>query len=256
MKTVAFYLFMLFIPFLSMHAQEIRISGTASIDQVYGLQVESDKLLPMNDLNMDNGYVLYEANLIVESDNALLEVENVRDYAAVYIDDEFQGTLTDNRKKITLAVKPGSHILQIYVENIGRITYGPEILDNSKGLFGNIYIDGQEIEGWKISELKIKDCSETNLNFSETSLSTPGFHKAMFEVSSLGNEQYLDISGWGMGEVWINGTYIGSFWEEEKLQSLMIPASILQNGENEVVIFEIKNNKTKTIKIANSPVFK
>ena len=59
-----------------------------------------------------------------------------------------------------------------------------------------------------------------------------------------------------MGEVWINGNYIGSFWEEEKQQSLMIPASILVNGENEIVIFEIKNNKTNTIKITNSPVFK
>lgn len=253
---VTFYLFVLLIPFLSLHAQEIRISGTASIDQVYGLQVESEKLLPMNDLDMDNGYVLYEANITVESENALLEVENVRDYAAVYIDDELQGTLTDGRKNATLSVKPGSYVLQIYVENIGRITYGPEILDNSKGLFGNIYIDGQEIESWKISELKIRDYSVPSLNFSETGISTPGFHRATFDVSSSAEEQYLDVSGWGMGEVWINGNYIGSFWEEEKQQSLMIPTSILLNGENEIVIFEIKNNKTKTIKITNSPVFK
>lgn len=252
----AYYLFVLLIPFLSLHAQEIRINETASIDQVYGLQVESEKLLPMNDLEMDNGYVLYEANITVDSEDALLEVENVRDYAAVYIDDELQGTLTDNRKKAPLSVKPGSHVLQIYVENIGRITYGPEILDNSKGLFGNIYIDGQEIEGWEISELKIRDCSVTNLNFSETSISIPGFHRATFDVNSSGEEQYMDVSGWGMGEVWINGNYIGSFWEEEKQQSLMIPASILVTGENEIVIFEIKNNKTKTIKITNLPVFK
>ncbi len=252
----AYYLFVLLMPFLHLRAQEIRISGTASIDQVYGLQVESEKLLPMNDLDMDNGYVLYQANITVDSENALLEVENVRDYAAVYIDDELQGTLTDNRKKTTLSVKPGDHILQIYVENIGRITYGPEILDNSKGLFGDIYIDGQEIEGWKISELKIRNCSMPALNFSKTSISTPGFHKATLKGSSLEQEQYLDVSGWGMGEVWINGNYIGSFWEEEKQQSLMIPASILVSGENEVVIFEMKNNKTKTIKTTNSPVFK
>jgi beta-galactosidase len=253
---VVYYLFVLLIPFLSSSAQEIQISGTASIDQVYGLQVESEKLLPMNDLDMDNGYVLYEASITLDSENALLEVENVRDYAAVYIDDELQGTLTDNRKRIALSVDAGSHILQIYVENIGRITYGPEILDNSKGLFGNIYLDGQEIEGWKISELKIKSCTVPGLNFSEASISTPGFHRATFEGSSLEKEQYLDVSGWGMGEVWINGNYIGSFWEEEKQQSLMIPASILVSGENEVVIFEIKNNKMKTLKTTNSPVFK
>lgn len=252
----AYYLFVLLMSFLSLNAQEIRISGTASIDQVYGLQVESEKLLPMNDLDMDNGYVLYQANITVESDNALLEVENVRDYAAVYIDDELQGTLTDNRKKTTLSVKPGGHVLQIYVENIGRITYGPEILDNSKGLFGDINIDGQEIEGWKISELKIRSCSVTSLNFSEKSISTPGFYRATFERGSSGKEQFLDVSGWGMGEVWINGNYIGSFWEEEKQQSLLIPASTLVNVKNEVVVFEIKNNKMKAIKTANSPVFK
>ena len=30
----------------------------------------------------------------------------------------------------------GIHKLSIYTENIGRITYGPEILDNSKGIYG------------------------------------------------------------------------------------------------------------------------
>jgi len=41
-------------------------------------------------------------------------------------------------------------MLRIYAENIGRITYGPEILDNLKGLFGRITLDGEALSGWKI----------------------------------------------------------------------------------------------------------
>lgn len=108
----------------------------APLAQIYGEVCESDELLPMGDVGVEFGYVLYQAAITVPAGEAALELENVRDYAAVYLDGVFQGTLTDNRKTLTLKAEPGRHTLQLYVENIGRITYGPEILDNSKGLFG------------------------------------------------------------------------------------------------------------------------
>lgn len=239
--------------FFSM-AQDIQLNETAELDQIYGLQVESEKLLPMNDLNIDYGYVLYQSVINIESEDAVLEVENVRDYATVYINGVFQGVLRDNQKKIPLLAKPGNYTMQLYAENIGRITYGPEISDNSKGLFGSICVDGENIDNWKITELKVKGCSANNLIYSEKDIKIPCFHKGYFSIDSP-KEMYLDIRDWGMGEAWINGQYAGSYWEAEKQRTIQIPASILKKGINVVVVFELKNNEQKVARLSNDPIF-
>jgi len=236
--------------------QEINMQEIAPLEQIYGDVQESENLLPMNDLGIEFGYVLYEAEIVTESDDVVLEVENVRDYAAIYIDNNLQGTMTDNRKKVTLNVSLGTHKLRLYVENIGRITYGPEILDNSKGLFGSISLDGEEIEGWKIIPLNVKDCDINSLSFTkEVTSDIPCFHKGYFDIGTP-ESTYLDISGWGMGEVWINGQYMGSYWEEEKQQSIQIPAENLVMGNNEIVVFELKNNQQKSMRLSDKPLFK
>lgn len=238
------------------YGQEIRMTETAPLEQVYGETTESENLLPFNDLNVEFGYVLYQAEVEVGSESATLELENVRDYAVVYLNDKLEGTITDNNKKLVLTVAPGKYTLRLYAENIGRITYGPEILDNNKGLFGSITIDGEEITNWTITTLAIKNSDVNDLQFGigETS-PQPHFHKGYFELDTP-QSTYLDISGWGMGEVWINGHYMGSFWEAEKQQSIQIPAESLLKGKNEVVVFEMKNNLQKSMKLSDNPVFK
>lgn len=249
---------LLFLSAVAIHlfAQQIKMETTASLQQVYGEDIESETLLPMNDLNIEFGYALYQTEITIEETDALLEVENVRDYAVVYLNDMLQGTLTDNRKRLNLPASPGTYTLRLYVENIGRITYGPEILDNSKGLFGSISLDGEDIVNWKITELNIRNCSLNDLKFSnQKENNLPVFHKGSFEIDSP-KDTYLNISGWGMGEVWINGNYIGSYWEEEKQQSIQVPASILVKGKNEVVVFELKNNDQEVMQLSDEPVFK
>ena len=203
-------------------AQELKMTECAPLTQIYGEVSESDELLPMGDVGVEFGYVLYQAAITVPAGEAALELENVRDYAAVYLDGVFQGTLTDNRKTLILKAEPGRHTLQLYVENIGRITYGPEILDNSKGLFGEAR-----------------------------------FRRGQFDRAAHEGAVYLDVSGWGMGEVWINGHYLGSFWDEEKQQSILIPAEILAEKGNRIVVFDLKNNDPgATMRLSDKPVFK
>lgn len=256
MKSIQISIIALLFTIFSASTQEIKIDEVGELRQVYGNTIESQEILPFNDLNIEFGYVLYQAEINVESEDAILEFENVRDYAVVYVDDKLQGTVSDSDKKITLNVESGKYQLKIYVENIGRITYGPEILDNNKGLFGTINIDGSDIEGWFITPLNIKGCNIDKLEFKEVNLTTlPSFHRGYFDLDNPTN-RYLDIRGWGMGEVWINGNYIGSYWENEKQQSIQIPEDNLQKGKNIITVFEMKNNDQKTMKISNSPIFK
>ena len=211
-----------FIFTLPSSAQEIQITERGTLEQVYSDVTESETLLPFNDLNIEFGYVLYETEVEVETEDAVLVLENVRDYAVVYLNDELQGTITDNNKKLTLNVNPGKYTLSLYAENIGRITYGPEILDNSKGLFGNISLDDAEVENWTMIPLEVKTCDVKNLQFQEQNTNrTPAFYRGHFEIDKP-EDIYLNITGWGMGEAWVNGNYVGSYWEEEKQQSIQI----------------------------------
>ena len=115
-------------PVSSLWAQEVQMTEMASLEQVYGEQQLADLPMAMNDMGLDNGgYVLYEAEITSTSNTGILEVENIRDYAVVYIDGNPVGGLTDEKKALSFPLVTGKHLLQLYVENIGRITYGPEI---------------------------------------------------------------------------------------------------------------------------------
>lgn len=237
-------------------AQEIRMSQTAPLEQAYGESVEDESLLPMNDLDMDFGYALYETTVDVGEENPTLTVENVRDYAVVYIDGKLQGYLKDSKKSLKTKLAPGTHKLSIYAENIGRITYGPEILDNSKGIYGLITLGDTEPENWKMTPLEIKECEVSGLIFTEGASSVPCFRKGSISIENPAQESFLNISGWGMGEAWINGKYPGAYWEESAEKTLPVPAGVLVKGENEVVVFELKNNEQSSMSLTDKPVFK
>lgn len=237
-------------------AQEISVEGKASVSQVFKKTVEAESALSFNDLDIEFGYVLYQTEIDINAENEELELENVRDYAVVYVDGELQGTLTDQSKTLTIKAEPGKHILQLYVENIGRITYGPEITDNSKGLFGSVSLSGNELQNWKMIPLAVRNYPLKDLIFEpRTTNGSPGFYQGRFELSPSGNK-YLNMTGWGMGEVWLNQKYLGSYWEEEKQQSILIPSEYLISGQNEIVIFELKNNQQTKISLSPTPIFK
>lgn len=237
-------------------AQDIRMSQIASLEQAYGESVENENPLPMNDLDMDFGYALYETTVNVEEENSTLTLENVRDYATVYVDGKLQGYLKDNKKSMETQLSPGTHKLSMYAENIGRITYGPEILDNSKGIYGSITLGDTELTGWKMTPLLIKECKVDNLTFTEGTSLTPCFHKGTVMVDDAARETFLNVSGWGMGEAWINGQYIGAYWEENSETTLAIPTGVLRKGENSIVVFELKNNTQTLMSLTDKACFK
>ncbi len=49
----------------------------AALEQVYGDVQESEGLLPMNELGIEFGYALYEAEITVEDVDPILAVENI-----------------------------------------------------------------------------------------------------------------------------------------------------------------------------------
>ena len=231
MKTILINIWLLLSCATLGYSQQVSLEKYAPC--LFGDTMESSTLLSMNDMGMEFGYMLYEADVVTETPDPVLEVENIRDYAAVYWDGRFAGELDDSHKSLPLKAVEGAHKLQIYVENKGRITYGPEILDNSKGLFGRAMLDGIDIEAWRITPINLWDGASGALKFRDVSdcSQLPGYWMGNFDKAALDGANYVDMTGWGMGEVWINGQYAGSYWEKSGLRTVEIPQHVLKDGK-------------------------
>ena len=59
-----------------------------------------------------------------------------------------------------------------------------------------------------MTPLEIKECDVAGITFKEGTSSIPCFRKGGVTVSNPAQETFLDVSGWGMGEVWMNGQYL------------------------------------------------
>lgn len=234
----------------------IKIDKSCSLTSIYGESIDSDELLTFDDLDIEFGYMLYATEAEKDAtEEVVLRVENVRDYGAVYVNDKFIGSIDSDNNNLKLNLDKGKSTIQIYAENIGRITYGPEILDNSKGLFGEATLSGETISSWIITPLKVKEADVESLPFEEgAKLTMPAFFKGEFDLEET-NDSYLDTTGWGMGEAWVNGEYLGAYWEKESQKSIPIPKSILKIGKNELVIFDLKNNGATSAQLTDKPVF-
>lgn len=241
---------------LSAQNVTIKITESSALTPIYGESIDSDELLTFDDLDIEFGYMLYTTEIMKdEAEEVVLQIENVRDYGAAYVNGKYIGSIDNEHNRLTLNLVEGKSTIEIYAENIGRITYGPEILDNSKGLFGEATLNGEAISSWIITPLNIKESDVTSLPFEDNILlTTPAFFKGTFELAETQNS-YLDTSGWGMGEAWINGEYLGAYWEKESQKTIPVPKSVLKIGKNELVIFDLKNNGITSAKLTDKPVF-
>lgn len=97
----------------------------------------SNSLMTFEQLNQFSGFVLYETLLpAFTRDPGNLIVNNLRDRALVYIDDEFAGALSRENYVRSLPISAGyGSKLSILVENQGRINF--QIADDYKVLIRN-----------------------------------------------------------------------------------------------------------------------
>ncbi|MCI6547269.1 MAG: beta-galactosidase, partial [Coriobacteriaceae bacterium] len=67
---------------------------------------------------------------------------------------------------------------------------------------------------------------------------------------------YVDLTGFGKGIVFVNGTNVGRFWEEGPIMSLYVPGGLLRAGENSIVVFETEGRLEDRISLRPGPVIR
>ena len=137
-------------------------------------------------------------------------------------------------------------MLRILVENMGRINYGPKLLD-CKGILRGVKLGCQYQFGWKHYPLPCdcppqegyepvpEKCNE--MDFKE---SGPLFLKGSFTVRQR-KDTFVRLDGFTKGNVYINGFNLGRYWNPAGPQkTLYLPAPLLHEGENELVVLELE----------------
>jgi beta-galactosidase len=208
--------------------------------------VVNDKPLTFEDLNQGNGYILYSKKF-VQPISGKLEINGLRDFATVYVNGEKVGELNRYYKNYSMEIEiPFNAILEILVENMGRINYGSEIINNLKGIISPVIINGIEITGnWQMYKFQLDTKPELKAYANKNTKGRPVFYQGNFVLNKTG-DTFLDMRKWGKGIVYVNGHHLGRYWSVGPQQTLYLPGVWLTKGENDIVIFEQLNDVLQT----------
>lgn len=203
--------------------------------------------LTMEEIDQDYGFILYKTTIKGKIEALKLNLQEVRDRALVYLNGEYQGVIDrNNKQEILLSADGPESTLEILVENMARINYGP-LLKDPKGITEGVRIGNQFLFNWDIYTIPLKDIE--NIKYGNGNKEEyPTFYRGSFEVKEVG-DTYLDFEGWEKGVVFINGFNLGRYWKAGPQKRLYLPAPLLKEGTNEIVVFELhKDNKKMTLK--------
>jgi beta-galactosidase len=198
------------------------------------------------------GFVSYRTRLRTGGTGEL-KIDNLQDRAIILVDGRRVGTLERRLGQSSLTVKAERNsTLEILMENLGRIDYSTAMLGEQKGISGATFL-GKPILDWQMYPLDLTEpwriAPESGIL-----LDQPTIFKGTFNLDKLG-DTFLDMTGWGHGNVWVNGHHLGRFWSIGPQMTLYLPAPWLRRGENVVTVLDTDPTTARTIRGVVDPIW-
>ena len=216
----------------------IALGESRSLWNTLPAAVESTQPLTMEDIGQNYGYILYRTTLKTAGDGDLV-LDQLHSYARIYLDGVFVGSLDRRLGKMSLPLhvaNAGAH-LDILVENSGRVNFSIVLRGERAGITKQVLWHGQPIEGWSIYPLPMQ--ATDTIKFGSEACAGPCFYRGHFNLAKTG-DTFLDVRTLGKGAVWINGHAVGRYWDIGPQQTLYVPGVWLKDGDNEIVVFDLK----------------
>ena len=210
----------------------------------------------MEDLDQSYGYILYRTTVKGPNDGWPLTFDHLHDRAQVFVDGELRATYMRSCPTVPseLSLKLGygeEHQVDILVENMGRINYGVKLLDK-KGALGIRF--GQQYHfGWDMYTLPFTDLSPLEFTRLAGRAKLPAFLKGSLNISGQPKDTFLRTDGFGKGFVTVNGFNLGRYYEIGPTKTLYVPAPLLREGENEVIVFETDRIEAPFVEFTDVP---
>ncbi|MBO5647126.1 MAG: beta-galactosidase [Clostridia bacterium] len=214
----------------------------------------------MEELGQSYGYILYRSTLQGPREMRKITVENIHDRVQIFLDGEPRGIYdrwappAEDAKVSFALAKDESMQIDLLVENMGRVNYGPKLRDR-KGISG-VRMEGQYHFGWQMYCLPM----ETELDAlefkaaGEEKIAKPTFLRGYLEIEDAPADTFLRLDGFRKGFVKINGFNIGRYYNEAGPQkTLFVPAPLLKQGRNEILVFESDAADSLTVEFVDTP---
>jgi beta-galactosidase len=200
----------------------------------------------MEQLGQGRGFVLYRTKLKGPVD-APLDLAQVQDRVIVLLDGKRIGLggRSVGTTPVQVTAGDGSHQLDLLVENMGRVNFGPAMNAERKGLTGSLRLGEQELTAFEHVSLPLDhplagDYKKSGVPAEAGELI---FRRSKFKVAKP-QDTWLDLRGFGRGVVWLNGINLGRYWSIGPQQTIYVPAVWLRSGEeeNELVVLELEED--------------
>ena len=216
---------------------------------------------PMEQFNQGWGTILYRTTLPEATPaGTVLKITEVHDWAQIYADGKLLARLDRRKGEFTTtlpALKKGTQ-LDILVEAMGRVNFDKSIHDR-KGITEKVELvsgnQAKELKNWTVYNFPVDYSFIKDKKYNDTKIlpAMPAYYKSTFKLDKVG-DTFLDMSTWGKGMVWVNGHAMGRFWEIGPQQTLFMPGCWLKEGENEILVLDLKGPAKASIKGLKKPI--
>ncbi|MFD8175932.1 glycoside hydrolase family 35 protein [Streptomyces sp. NPDC059709] len=197
--------------------------------------------LSFEELALDSGLVLYEAQPLLPPGNHELTVTGLHDRAQVYVDDAPVAVLDRETATFTVPGNGARVRLALLVENQGRINYGP-LLGLRKGILGGVRVERRLVHGWTMRPLPLDRWTPQDL--ARLAAAAPSDGRAGFATAVLSVAEPADtwvaLPGFGKGFLWVNDALLGRYWEIGPQTTLYLPGPLLHPGDNTLTVLELE----------------
>ena len=189
--------------------------------------------------------VRYDVDLPATDGPAPLVVGEVRDLAWIHVDGVPVGRLSRSLHERALVIPAGSR-LTVLVEDQGRVNYADR-LGEPKGLIGGVTLDGAALTGWTATPVDLTTATSAGTGSAGRSLL-----RGTFDLDAP-TDLFLDTAAWGKGFAFVNGFFLGRYWQNVPQRTLYVPAPVLRAGANEIVVLELEQAAETVARFVAAP---
>ncbi|SDI86798.1 beta-galactosidase [Actinokineospora alba] len=223
---------------------DVRLTESAAVLRNLVSVGRFDQPPTVEEAGIGHGFAVYRASLPAGATTLRLPV--VHDRAQVLVDGVEVGVLERDGEGDTVALPPGGALVEILLENQGRVNYGPHLHDR-KGLLGGVLVDGVALTGWEV--LRLTEVGK--IHFGQQT-GGPVYRRGVLRVDEPA-DTFVDLPGFTKGVVWVNGFNLGRYWDRGPQTRLYVPKPVLVEGANEVVVLDLHPGDSDTVRFMAEP---
>lgn len=210
--------------------------------------------VPMEKLDQGYGFILYRCHIRGPREELPLNISGLHDRAHIFVNGEFRGIQyrNDTESKVRIRVPAEGIVLEILVENMGRVNYGPYMLDR-KGIDGSVRLGQIVPSHWEAVTLPLDNIEKVNFGPVKPFIGRPQLLRGKFTVEGAPEDTFVRMDGFKKGVIFINGRCLSRYWEIGPQKTAYLPAPFLKEGENELVVLELDGRRKLSALLTDTP---